>query len=63
MLFRSIKERDLQTANVILDFKEQKVLKCMIDGKVITMDWDKAHSYYKRVYPQIIEDLEKTATQ
>lgn len=58
---KKVKERDLQTANVILDFKDNKVIKCMIDGKVITMDWEKAYEYYKRVYPSIIERLEQEA--
>ena len=60
---KKIKERDLTTANVILDFKEKKVEKCMIDGQVITMDWNNAYDYYKRVYPSIIERLEIEAEQ
>jgi hypothetical protein len=60
---KKVKERDLTTANVILDFKEKKVEKCMIEGQVITMDWDNAYEYYKRVYPAIIERLEIEAEQ
>jgi hypothetical protein len=60
---KKIKERDLTTANVILDFKEKKVEKCMIEGQVITMDWNNAYDYYKRVYPSIIERLEIEAEQ
>lgn len=60
---KKVKERDLTTANVILDFKEKKVQKCMIEGQVITMDWDNAYEYYKRVYPAIIERLEIEAEQ
>lgn len=60
---KKVKERDITTANVILDFKEQKVDKCMIEGQVITMDWEKAYEYYKRVYPSIVERLEQEASQ
>lgn len=60
---KKIKERDITTANVILDFKENKVIKCMIDGQVITMEWDNAYEYYKRAYPSIIERLELEAAQ
>ena len=60
---KKVKERDITTANVILDFKDKKVDKCMIDGQVITMDWDKAYEYYKRAYPAIIERLEIEAAQ
>jgi hypothetical protein len=58
-----VKERDITTANVILDFKDKKVNKCMIDGQVITMEWDNAYEYYKRVYPSIVERLEQEAGQ
>jgi hypothetical protein len=60
---KKTKERDITTANVILDYKDKKVVKCMIDGQVITMDWNKAHEYYKRAYPSIIERLEVEAVQ
>ena len=58
-----VKERDITTANVILDFKDKKVDKCLIEGQVITMEWDKAYEYYKRVYPAIVERLEEEAGQ
>ena len=60
---KRLKERDLTTANVILDFKEKKIEKCLIEGQVLTMEWDKAYDYYKRAYPAIIERLEQEAAQ
>lgn len=60
---KKIKERDLTTANVILDFKEKKIEKCLIEGQVIPMDWEKAYQYYKRAYPAIVERLEIEAEQ
>ena len=58
-LSRNIKSRDLQTANVILDFQSQTVLKCTMDGATVPKDWDKIVAYYYKHYPAIIERLFK----
>jgi len=50
---------DIQTCNVILDFQAKKIDKCVIEGKVVDSDWDKMCEYYKRVYPTLIDQLEK----
>lgn len=54
---KNLKTRDWQTANVILDFKEQKVVKGHMDGKSVPKDWDKVVSYYYQHYTHIIERL------
>jgi hypothetical protein len=41
-----VRTRDWQTANVILDFKEQKVLAASVKGMTATRDWDTIVSYY-----------------
>ena len=48
--------------NVILDFLDKKVVKCIIEGKVVDSDWDKMYSYYKNIYPSLIDQLEKNNT-
>ena len=53
-----VKTRDLQTCSVILDFKDQKVLKCYVDGKIVPTSYEKMYEYYAKVYPTIIEQLE-----
>jgi hypothetical protein len=45
--------------NVILDFQERKIVKCVIEGKVVPSDWNKMSEYYKKVYPNLIDQLEK----
>lgn len=60
---KKIRTIDQQTCNVILDFKERKVLKCVIEGKVTPTTFEKMHEYYRGVYPQLIEQLEKLQTQ
>jgi hypothetical protein len=56
-LSRNLKPRDLQTANVILDFREQRVIRCMIDGQSASRDWDHVVSYYYQHYTSTIERL------
>jgi hypothetical protein len=53
----SIKTKDWQTANVILDFKEQKVLKAHTKDTAIPKDWDRIVSYYYPFYTNIMERL------
>ena len=56
---KKVKTSDLQTMNVILDYKAQKVVKCVIEGKVVPTSFEKMNEYYKEVYPSLIEQLEK----
>jgi hypothetical protein len=41
-----VKKTDLQTANVILDFRDQKVVKWTIDGISGVKDWETVITYY-----------------
>jgi len=59
---KNIKKADLQTCNVIIDYAKKKVEKCVIEGKVVDTDFDKMNEYYKKVYTNLIEQLEKEAT-
>jgi hypothetical protein len=54
---KNLKRRDWQTGNVILDFKEQKVLKANMDGASVPKDWDKVVAYYYQHYAHTIERL------
>jgi hypothetical protein len=59
---KRVRTSDNQMCNVILDFATNKVQKCVIEGKVVDTDWDKMVAYYKRIYPNLIEQLEKEAS-
>ena len=59
---KKVKQSDLQTCNVILDYAKKKVDKCVIEGKVLDREWDKMHDYYLRIYPNLIAQLEKEAS-
>jgi hypothetical protein len=52
-----IKTRDWQTVNVILDFKDLKVLKCSVRDTTVPKDWDRIVSYYYQYYTATIERL------
>jgi len=54
---KKIKPRDWQTCNVILDFKDQRVLLASVKGMTATKDWDTIVSYYYKHYTQTIERL------
>ena len=54
---KTIRTKDWQTVNVILDFKECKVIKSHINGQAATKDWDTIVGYYYPYYTNIIERL------
>lgn len=62
-LTKSLKLSDNQNNNVILDFKEKKVVQCFVDGARVETDWERLFSYYSQHYPNIIERLVRESSQ
>ena len=58
---KRLQESDINTSNVIIDYADKKVEKCVIEGKKVDTDFDKMNIYYKKIYPNIIDQLEKEA--
>lgn len=56
---KKVRNSDLQMCNVIVDYQTKKVDKCIIEGKRVETDFEKMNEYYKKVYPNLIEQLEK----
>jgi hypothetical protein len=54
---RSLKPRDHQTANVILDFRTLTVLKCSMGGTTVPRDFDRIVEYYHQHYESTIARL------
>lgn len=54
---KNLKPRDIQMSNVILDFKELKVITCSIEGEAQPKDWEVIVAYYYQFYPAVIERL------
>jgi len=60
---KKVRTSDLQMCNVILDYGKKKIQKCVIEGHSVETDWDKLNEYYKKVYPTLIDQLEKNNTE
>ena len=56
---KRLRVSDLTTAAVILDYKTRTVTKAVIDGQTMPKDFDKLNNYYKELFPQAVENLEK----
>jgi hypothetical protein len=56
-LSNKVRTRDWQTVNVMLDFKELKVLKCSVRDTIVPKDWDRIVGYYYPFYTAIMERL------
>jgi hypothetical protein len=56
---KNLKDSDIQTCNIILDFKEHKVVKSVIQGQAVPTTWDVIVDHYRKVYPDYIDELEK----
>ena len=52
-----LKNSDIQTASVILDFKTLQVEKCSMNGVQVPRVWDTVVSYYYQHYANVIERL------
>lgn len=57
---KRVRNSDNQVCNIILDFADRKVQKCVIEGKILDTDFDKMHEYYQKIYPNLIEQLDKS---
>jgi len=56
---KRVRTSDIQMCNVIIDYQHKKVDKCVIEGKTVDTDFEKMNEYYKKVYPNLIDQLEK----
>ena len=54
---RNLKTRDIQCANVILDFKKLEVVKASMGGVAVPKNFETITSYYRQHYKNIIDRL------
>lgn len=59
---KKLTEEEIEASNVIIDYADRKVEKCIIEGKHIETDFDRMNEYYKKVYPQLVDQLEREAS-
>jgi hypothetical protein len=58
---KRVRTSDMNSQNVIIDFAEQKVVKCIIEGKEHPTTFELMRDYYAKVYPTLVEQLEREA--
>lgn len=56
---KQLRDRQLQTASVILDFKQKQVVKANLAGQQAPRDWQRIRDYYYQHYAEIIDQLEQ----
>jgi len=56
---KRVRTSDASTSNIILDYGLRKVEKCVVEGNKLDRTFDQLNDYYKKIYPQIVEQLEK----
>lgn len=54
---RRLRNKDVETAAVILDFKTQQVLQAHLNGSSIERNWQRIHDYYHQHYREIFQQL------
>lgn len=52
---------NLLDSNVILDFADQKIIKCVVEGKLHESTFQLMRNYYAKIYPKLVEQLEREA--
>lgn len=60
---KNLKTRDYSMANVILDFRDQVVIKCTMNSGTVPKDWARIRDFYHSIYPQYINQLESVNKQ
>jgi hypothetical protein len=58
-LVEDLVESEISIANIILDFKEKKVIRSDFDGRPVPTNYDVIVDHYRDIYPQYIEQLEQ----
>ena len=58
---KRIKPADISSCNIIADYGLKKLEKATVEGSKVDTDFDRINTYYKEIYPQLIEQLEREA--
>ena len=56
---KRVRNSDLTSSNIIMDFGKRKIEKCVVEGKRLEKQFDELRDYYYRIYPNLILQLEK----
>jgi hypothetical protein len=56
-LRQKLRTRDRTDCNVILDFRDEKVIKCTVDGQGLVPDWLTVIEYFSKYYGEQFAQL------
>lgn len=56
---KRVRTSDMSMSNIILDYAQRKVEKCVVEGRKLDKSFDELNEYYKKIYPVMIGQLEK----
>jgi len=56
---KRVRNSDISMSNIIMDYGTRKVDKCVVEGNKLNKSFDELNAYYKKIYPQIVDQLEK----
>jgi ribosomal protein L22 len=55
-----LRTKDIDTASVILDFANKRVIKASLGDQTAPRDWSRIRDYYHQHYADVIDSLERT---
>jgi hypothetical protein len=58
---KRVKPVDVASCNIIMDFAHKKVEKCVVEGQRLDTSFEKLCEYYRKVYPGMIDQIEREA--
>jgi len=56
---KRVRNSDITMSNIIMDYGTRKIEKCVVEGNKLSKSFEELHLYYKKIYPQIVDQLEK----
>lgn len=56
---KRVRNSDISMSNIIMDYGLRKVEKCVVEGNKLNKSFDDLSNYYKKIYPHMINQLEK----
>ena len=56
---KRVRNSDISMSNIIMDYGTRKIEKCVVEGKKLDKSFEELNEYYKKIYPQMVTQLEK----
>jgi len=56
---KRVRNSDISMSNIIMDYGTRKIEKCVVEGNKLDKSFEELNEYYKKIYPQMVTQLEK----